>query len=113
MDYRTAYHNGNNTFWGKRIERDGTEHVLSVALDMVAGQILFGWGGVWGPPMGTAFQQINTNLKLFPAISGWNNMKMSVNLGGRPFKYGEPANVDAVDSDVVVFNDFSIKLWDR
>ena len=59
-------HNNSNTPWGKRCERDG-HHILGVALDMVRGQMLYGWDGVWDPPMGVAFN-VDTHLLLFPAI---------------------------------------------
>ena len=39
-------------------------------LDMVHSQMLYGWDGVWDPPMGLTFN-VDTHLQLFPAISGW------------------------------------------
>ena len=74
--------------WGKGCEQDGRHHVLGVALDMVRGQMLYGWDGVWDPPMGLAFK-VDTHLQLFPAITGYN-VDVQVNFGDTPLSFGGP-----------------------
>ena len=82
------WHNDNSTQWGKWCERDGRDHVLGVALDMVRGQMLYGWDGVWDPPMGVAFN-VDTHLQLFPAITG-GYVDVQVNFGDTPLSFGGP-----------------------
>lgn len=77
-----------STSWGKAFEpRDGK--VLGVAADMVDGKILFGLDGEWGEPMGVAFEGLDADLGLFPALTG-QGMKVSVNFGDREMKFGPP-----------------------
>ena len=81
------WHNNNSTQWDNECERDGRD-VLGVALDMVRGEMLYGWNGVWDPPLGVALN-VDTNLQLFPAISGID-IHVEVNFGDAPFSYGGP-----------------------
>ena len=85
----TKHHNDNFTIiWGKGCEGDGRDHVLGVALDMVRGEMLYGWDGVWDPPMGVAFN-VDTHLQLFPAITGCA-VNVQVNFGDTPLSFGGP-----------------------
>ena len=84
------WHNNNFTRWGKGCEQDGRPHILGVALDMERGDMLFGWDGVWDPPMGVAFN-VDTQLQLFPAISG-ADFYLHVNFGDKPLSFGGPDN---------------------
>ena len=79
------WHSDNKTQWRKGCEQDGRHHVLGVALDMVRGEMLYGWDGVWDPPMGVAFD-VDTRLQLLPAISGFI-VDVQVNLGDKLFSY--------------------------
>ena len=74
--------------WGKNCEHDGPDQVLGVALDMVSGQMLYGWDGVWDAPMGVTFN-VDTHLLLFPAISGYA-VNVQVNFGDKPLSFGGP-----------------------
>ena len=83
------YHNLKSTSsWGKRCEQDGRDHVLSVALDMVRGEMLYGWDGAFDLPMGVAFN-VDPQLQVFPTISGaW--LDVHVNFGDKPLSFGGP-----------------------
>jgi hypothetical protein len=88
--YGDKWHNKNRTRWGKMVTKDGGEQVLGVGIDMHNGRMLYGWNGVWTSPMGVAFDHINTNLEVFPAISGACSIKLSVNFGDQPFIFPGP-----------------------
>ena len=79
---------GNHHSWGKKFEATGGR-VLGVAADMVEGKILFGLDGDWGKPMGVAFDNLSTELGLFPALSA-EGMKVKVNFGEDEMKFGPP-----------------------
>ena len=56
---------------------------------MVKGTIMFAKNGNWGDPFGVAFDNLETNCELFPAISGlW--FTISVNFGEKPMQFGPP-----------------------
>ena len=55
---------------------------------MVRGDMLFGWDGVFDPPMGVAFN-VDSQLQLFPAILG-ANFGVKVNFGEKPLSFGGP-----------------------
>ena len=82
------YHNNHNVTWGHRFSPDHGR-VLGVAADMVEGRLLYGMDGDWGDPMGVAFEDIDTEAAIFPAISA-HNMQVVVNFGEADFKFGPP-----------------------
>ena len=55
----------------------------------MSGELLFGWDGVWDPPMGVAFDGMDTDVPLFPAVSGMN-VDVQVNFGDTPLLFGGP-----------------------
>ena len=55
----------------------------------MSGELLFGWDGVWDPPMGVAFDGMDTDVPLFPAVSGMN-VDVQVNFGDTPLSFGGP-----------------------
>ena len=67
----------------------GDRGVVGVALDMVKGEILYSIDGQWSAPMGVAFDAIDTNIKLFPAVSG-QSCTVHVNFGEKELSYGPP-----------------------
>ena len=86
--HQMKYHDNGNTSWGRHFQPDSC-CVLGVAADMVTGRLLYGLDGVWEPPMGVAFDDIDTSVGIFPAISA-HNMKISINFGDMEFEFGPP-----------------------
>ena len=81
------WHSGSDD-WGKEFDpEDGT--VLDVAADLTKGELQYGLNGDWNKPMGIAFDGIDTDIKLFPALTA-SDLKMGVNFGDNDFKYGPP-----------------------
>ena len=80
-------HNNKWAQWGAKLTEDGGEQVLGVSLDMEKGIISYSLNGSWISPMGNAFHGINTNLHIFPAISGSAGIKLSVNFGDKPLRF--------------------------
>jgi hypothetical protein len=82
VDYNNSYKLHNNTYqmYGTGLHR-GVRHVIGVALDTVAGSILFSMDGDWRVPMGVAFAELGANCKLYPVISGGFGTSVSVNFG--------------------------------
>jgi len=76
------------TNWGKAFE-PSEGHVLGLAADMENGRILFGLDGDWGEPMGVAFENLDPDLGVFPAMS-CTGLNVSVNFGDRDMKFGPP-----------------------
>ena len=74
--------------WGKQFDpNEGV--VLGIAADLEKGELLYGLNGDWKEPMGLAFDGIEKNIKLFPALTG-SEVKLAVNFGDTEFKYGPP-----------------------
>jgi len=72
--------------YGKWIGR-GTDFVVGVAADMVAGEILFSLNGKW---LGVAFQPCKHE-KLSPILTGKNiNLIVNFGKGGNEFQYSPP-----------------------
>ena len=74
--------------WGRKVNL-GEDNVLGVAADMDNGKIYYGLNGDWGEPMGVAFEGLDVNAGLFPAIT-CSEMNIFVNFGHREMKFGPP-----------------------
>ena len=85
--------NGSSIKWGTKFYPTGkvtAGQVLGVAADMVDGKILFSLDGSWEEPMGVAFEGLDLELGLFPALEGGFDLEISVNFGDRDMKFSPP-----------------------
>ena len=74
--------------WGTKMD-PCDNRVLGVAINLVAGEVLYGLDGVWSAPMGVAFVDIDMDAGYFPALTG-QHVTICVNFGHKEMKFGPP-----------------------
>jgi hypothetical protein len=66
-----VWHSRNAKEWGIECDRSTSSNgtVISAAVDMQQGRILFAVDGNWNQPCGIAFNNLNTDIPHFPALT--------------------------------------------
>jgi hypothetical protein len=68
--------------------------IIGCAANLDTGAISFGLNGSWEPPTGIAFDGVQATGGLYPALTGSahgdSELRVRVNLGSEPWRYGPP-----------------------